>query len=119
MSHVTFLDKFNPFLKKSNYIISCLLVIILFLVLMLHLNKEVRDLDIWLHLKTGEQIILNREIPLTDNFSFTKNGEPWINHEWLFQVLAYVFFSNFGFDGLIIMQNIVFIAIFFVLFFMD
>ena len=115
MFHATFLDKINPFLKKANYTISCLLVIILFFVLMTHLNKEVRDLDIWLHLKTGEQIILNKEVSLNDQFSFTKQGQSWINHEWLFQLLSYAIYSQFGFDGLIVMQNIVFIAIFLII----
>ncbi|MFC1709823.1 tetratricopeptide repeat protein [Candidatus Omnitrophota bacterium] len=115
MSHATFLDKINPFLKKANYLVSCLLLVLLFFVLMTHLNKEVKDLDIWLHLKTGEQIALNREIPLNDSFSFTKEGQPWINHEWLFQLFSYSFYSQFGSDGLILMQNIVFMAIFLML----
>ena len=115
MSVATILDKINPSLKKANYIISCLLIVVVFLVLMIHLNKEIRDLDIWLHLKTGEQIVLNKEIPLSDSYSFTKNGQPWINHEWLFQLIAYSLYSQFGFDGLIVMQNIIFLAIFFIL----
>lgn len=115
MSVATILDKINPSLKKANYIISSLLILIVFFVVMIHLNKEIRDLDIWLHLKTGEQIVLNKEIPLNDSFSFTKEGQPWINHEWLFQLVAYSLYNQFGFDGLIVMQNIVFLAIFFVL----
>ncbi|MFH1622129.1 MAG: tetratricopeptide repeat protein [Candidatus Omnitrophota bacterium] len=115
MSLATILDKINPILKKANYVISLLLVVAFFFVLMTHLNREVRDLDIWLHLKAGEQIILNKEVPLNDPFSFTKEGQPWINHEWLFQILSYVSFTNYGVDGLIVMQNIVFIAIFLIL----
>jgi len=115
MSRATLLERINPFLKKANYTISLLLVVILFFGIMTHLNKEVRDLDIWLHLKTGEQIALNKEVPLTDIFSFTKQGQPWINHEWLFQLLTYSFQSQFGLDGLIVMQNIVFLAIFLIL----
>lgn len=118
MFHATILDKISPYLKKANYIVSCILLIILFFVLMVHLNKEIRDLDLWLHLKTGEQIFLNRAIPLIDTFSFSKENSTWINHEWLFQLLSYIFFSNVGFDGLIFMQNIVFISVFLILFLM-
>jgi len=115
MFHATTLNKINPLLRKANYTISALLIIIFFFVLMIHLNKEVRDLDIWLHLKTGEQIMLNREVPLTDPFSFSKPNAPWINHEWLFQLLSFGIYNRLGFDGLIAMQSIVFIAIFLII----
>ncbi|MDD5005679.1 MAG: CDC27 family protein [Candidatus Omnitrophica bacterium] len=118
MSLATFLNKINPRLKKANYTISALLIIILFFVLMVHLSKEVSDLDIWLHLKSGEQMVLYKQILLNDPFSFTKESQPWINHEWLFQILTYTFYNKFGFDGLILMQNIVFIAIFIIIFVM-
>lgn len=116
MFHATFLDKINNILKKANYVISCLFVIILFCVLMLHLSKEIRDLDLWLHLKTGQQILLNKSVALVDNYSFSQQQKSWINHEWLFQLLAYIIHSNFGFDGLIVMQNIIFLVIFFIIF---
>jgi tetratricopeptide (TPR) repeat protein len=117
MFHATILNKLNSLFKKSNYTISCILITILFLTLLVHLNKEIRDLDIWLHIKTGEQIVLNKIIPLKDIFSFTMEGKEWINHEWMFQALSFVCYDKLGSDGLIYMQNAVFILIFFIIFF--
>ncbi|MDD5617889.1 MAG: hypothetical protein PHG69_02240, partial [Candidatus Omnitrophica bacterium] len=116
MPAATFLNKINPHLKKANYLISAILITIFFLVLLIHLNKQIRDLDIWLHLKTGQQIIAAKAIMLNDQFSFTKQNAPWTNHEWLFQVLSYTIYKYSGFDGLLILQNIVFMAVFLLMF---
>jgi len=116
MSVATILNKVNPILKKPNYIISVLILLTFFFVLMTHLSQEVRDLDIWLHLKTGEQIVLNNKVDLTDRYSFTKPGSQWINHEWMFQIIAFLCFNKFGFDGLILLQNLVFALIFLLMF---
>src|SRR3989338_8888051 len=65
---------------------------------------EVKDLDLWLHLKTGQIIAETGSVPSVDIFSSTIAGKPWINHEWLFQVLVHYVHQFFGFDGLITMQ---------------
>jgi hypothetical protein len=105
--------------KKADFILQRLLLVFFFAILMVYASREVIDLDLWLHLKTGEVIVKTRAIPLYDIFSFTLNGKPWINHEWLFQALAYAFYSFGHSDGLIFMQNIVVIAIFLLLLFLN
>lgn len=60
------------------------------------------NLDIWFHLKTGELISATGRIPKTDPFSFTAFGNPWINHEWLFDFGAYKLYSLAGLTGLIL-----------------
>ena len=103
---------------KVDFILNRLLLIVFFAILIVYASREISDLDLWLHLKTGEVILKNGFVPLNDIFSFTIQGKPWINHEWLFQVLAYLFFSFGHADGLILMQNIVVIATFFMLYLM-
>ncbi len=46
------------------------------------------ELDVWLHQKAGLDILHEHEFPQTNTYSFTEPGSPWINHEWLFQVLV-------------------------------
>jgi hypothetical protein len=41
------------------------------------------DPDLWWHLKTGLLILDLGSLPRTDPFSFTYQGAPWFNHEWL------------------------------------
>lgn len=60
--------------------------------------------DIWWHLKTGELIWQWQEIPRYDFFSYTAFGRPWFNHEWLFQVGAWLLYSKFGVAALTVMK---------------
>ncbi|MEK7375840.1 MAG: hypothetical protein AABZ57_01555, partial [Candidatus Margulisiibacteriota bacterium] len=67
-------------------------------------NLEIRDLDIWLHIAAGKHILKMLSIPAVDIFSCSIAGKPWINHEWLFQVIVFNIFDRWGAQGLIIMQ---------------
>lgn len=102
--------------QKIDFILHRLLIAFFFCILIIYASRELADLDLWLHLKTGQFIVENRFVPLADIFSFTIAGKPWINHEWLFQVLMYLSTAAAGTDGAIITQNIVLIATFLTLF---
>ena len=65
-------------------------------------NIEIKDLDLWLHIGTGRWIVNNGfQVPQGDILSCTIPGKPWINHEWLFQVIVYWIFNNWGAEGLL------------------
>lgn len=70
-------------------------------------NLEVRDLDIWLHLRTGQYIAEHHAVPKTDILSSTVATTVWNNHEWLFQVIFYYIYHVAGFDGLLTTQSII------------
>lgn len=57
------------------------------------------DPDYFWHLKTGEYIVANRALPSGDIFSYTRLGQQWTLHEWLFEVLLYGVFSAWGTVG--------------------
>ena len=67
-----------------------LLSVLLALVAVAASASPIRSYDYWWHLKTGEIILQDRLIPRVDPFSFTAPGVPWVDHEWLFQVLVYL-----------------------------
>ncbi len=46
------------------------------------------DLDIWFHLRAGTDLLDGGGWLRTNHYSFTEPGHPWLNHEWLFQVLT-------------------------------
>jgi tetratricopeptide (TPR) repeat protein len=62
------------------------------------------DSDIFWALKSGEWIVANRWVPLTDPFSYTFAGRPWVDFTWGFQVTAYLFYALMGWGGLFILQ---------------
>ncbi len=94
-------------LKKINYIVGLLPIGALFGLIAWGATIEIKDLDLWLHLAMGKYILQHFSIPDHDILSCTIAGQPWINHEWLFQVLSYGIFSHWGPDGLLKMQMVV------------
>ncbi len=64
--------------------------------------RGVADPDFWWHLRSGELIVRSHTILRTDPFSFTRFGHPWINHEWLSDVLIFCLYRVAGFGGLIV-----------------
>ncbi len=51
--------------------------------------QPVRSYDLWWHLAAVRLMSSEGRIPASDPFSFTRAGTPWLDHEWLFQILAY------------------------------
>ena len=69
----------------------------LFVVLTLFL--PLTDPDYFWHLKAGEYIVSHRALPAGDVFSFTRSGQPWVLHEWLFEVVLFGAFATWGAAG--------------------
>jgi tetratricopeptide (TPR) repeat protein len=63
------------------------LLIVLFLILTFALGSfPLKDADIYWHLRTGDLIRQTGKVPQTDIFTFTREGTPWIDLHWVFQV---------------------------------
>ncbi|MGP0064565.1 MAG: tetratricopeptide repeat protein [Isosphaeraceae bacterium] len=45
-----------------------------------------KDADIYWHLRTGDWIRQMGQVPRTDLFTYTREGVPWIDLHWIFQV---------------------------------
>lgn len=69
--------------------LSTLLKITLFFAIALFCFRPIADYDVWYHLKTGEWIARHGRVPKEDPFSFTKQGQRWVAHEWLSQLSMY------------------------------
>jgi len=78
--------------------------------------RNVTDPDFWWHLKTGQLMAQDHRIFYTDPFSSTRNGHPWINHEWLPDLLTFFIYRVSGFSGLIVTFALVIAAGFMVLY---
>ncbi|HEV8376310.1 MAG TPA: hypothetical protein VGR38_08805 [Candidatus Polarisedimenticolia bacterium] len=62
--------------------------------------QPVRSYDLGWHLATGRLMVSEGGIPRTDPFSFTRSGTPWLDHEWLFQIPAYLGYAAAGWKAL-------------------
>lgn len=65
--------------------LSLLAPVLLGLLLSWH---SLSDFDIWLHHRVGQDILAEGSIPQSNTFSFVATDQSWLNHEWLFQLLA-------------------------------
>jgi len=64
--------------------------------------RNVTDPDVWWHLRTGQLILQNHAVFHTDPYSFTKFGQPWVNHEWLSDLVIFIVYRTAGWAGLIL-----------------
>lgn len=58
------------------------------------------DTDTWWHLRSGAWMVEHRQILTHDEFSLTRQGQPWVNHSWLSQLPMYALWNAFGYAGL-------------------
>jgi hypothetical protein len=54
------------------------------------------DADLWFHLADGDYILAHGRVPQTDPFSFTRVGELWVPHSWLFDVGVTLAWNKLG-----------------------
>lgn len=51
------------------------------------------DADLWWHLRAGQVMFEQKQILLTDVFSFTRFGENWVNAFWVSELLLFGLYS--------------------------
>jgi hypothetical protein len=75
---------------------SQLMAAILFVMLFALAVRIPLDTDTWWHLRSGEYILTNHAVPLTDPFSLTRLNQPWVDQSWGAQIILYGFFRLLG-----------------------
>jgi hypothetical protein len=73
--------------------------VILFALLFALAARIPTDTDTWWHIRSGEYTLSNGMI-YADPFSFTKAGQPWVNHSWGAQIVLYGVWQAAGNLGL-------------------
>lgn len=94
-----------------------LLISLLFaLVFSMHLYFDPHDTDLWLHLAAGRIIDEQGSLPATDVLTFTRQGQPWSMHEWLYQIFVYKLFLFSGLQGLLVFKALIIVFVLLLLF---
>ena len=97
------MDRVSAWLKNADITFA----LILFLGLLAFTARPATDPDLWWHLRTGQWMVENHQIPHSDPFSFTRTRSPWVSHEWLSELLLFEIWRFNGWAGLIIFSAIV------------
>jgi hypothetical protein len=58
--------------------------------------QAAKNYDWWWQLASGRLMVAQGRLLDSDPFSFTRPGFPWLNHEWLFQLVGYLGFRVAG-----------------------
>ena len=66
--------------------------------------KNISNPDLFWHLSAGERILTDWRLPDADWLSFTRAGAPWVDFEWLSQVLFTLLYRAVGWWGLIALK---------------
>lgn len=59
------------------------------------------DADTWIGLAAGRQILASPQVPTVDSFSFTCDGQPWYNQNWLTHACQYWLYFNISPDAVV------------------
>lgn len=58
------------------------------------------DPDLGWHLRVGQEILENREVPHIEHYIFSLEGSRWVDHEWLSNAGVYWIYANLGYAAL-------------------
>ena len=94
-------------------LISTILVALVAIVLCV---RQLHEPDIWWQLRTGEYITEHGEVPKVDVFSYTHEGEPWVNVKWFTEVIMAAVAKSLGPENLMLVQMLALALIGFFLF---
>lgn len=87
-----------------KYLISrnILTVALLFFLTSFFLNNSLSylDPDLGWHLKAGEFVFLNHDVPRAEINDYTLEGKTWVDHEWLINYLSFIIERHSGYVAL-------------------
>jgi tetratricopeptide (TPR) repeat protein len=106
---------FFNFSQKTIQRIFILSLFILISALSL-IKISLQDNDLWFHIKAGEYIFNNHQIPKENIFAYTESTGLWVDHSWLFQILVFLINRHFGPQGLCLLRFLIVLSIFFLLY---
>jgi len=88
-------------MQKSAFtkIIWILFYIFVF-VFLLKNSYNYLDPDLGWHLKVGEQILTEKQVPDINYYNYTLNQKKWVDHEWLSNAIMFWLYDNFGYLSL-------------------
>ena len=95
------------FLPTYSDVLFVFIVIFSFIAGEMGWQRLLQDSDTGLHIRIGDYILANRQVPTHDMFSFSLPGQTWYAFEWLTEVLFSFLHTRFGLKGVVLVSGIV------------
>ena len=70
-------------------------------------SDTIADPDLWGHIRFGHDILETGTIVQIDRYSYRTADQPWINHEWLSEVIFAFLYGRWGPPGLVVLKVLV------------
>jgi len=107
MMNIAMLKKYNLSEKILKPATFAILIIFLFSFLLIPVEFE----DVWWHIKTGEWIVENMQVPHHDPFTSIETQTPWVFTQWLGSTIYYGVYKAGGAPGLKLFRVIFFLTV--------
>lgn len=101
--------------QKTNNIFKFILYAIAFILVFYSLPNVIYDTDYMWHIKLGEYIYENKTIPTTNIFGYFDTLK-FFSHEWLFDLVMYLFYNIADDNGVLVF---VFLNVIFMIYMLD
>ena len=90
--------------KFSLSLWNATILILVFTGILIATSRTTADPDLWGHIRFGKDIWQTKTLPTHNLYSFTAPGHPWINHEWLSELIFYGIYNLLGDPGLLLFK---------------
>ena len=97
---------------KTQALLEFLVPILVFIIL----TRTPQDADMWWHLSAGQVMWQSKTILLTDTFSYTRFGHPWVNAFWISEIVFYLAYKLGGYFSLTLLVALIGAATFYFLY---
>ncbi len=97
-------------LKYAPLVLALLLPFILSI-------RTIDEPDFWWQIKDGQRILSEHQVPKTEDYSFTANGNKWVDGYAIGQVILYLLYKFFSAAGVEIFVGIVICSAFLIAYF--
>jgi len=89
---------------RAVFSFPVMLASIIVVFVFLGMGSSVGDPDLWWHLRNAEYLFTHLTTPQVDFYSYTTNGYPWMNHEWLAEIPYYLAWRMGGLMGVYVLS---------------
>jgi len=89
---------------KANVLLPRAFVVCVICFALFQFSKNETDIDLWGHVIFGQDFLHTGQLARTEPYSWTANGQPWINHEIVSEVALALAHRALGGPGLLLLK---------------
>jgi hypothetical protein len=92
---------------RSSSLLRRAFVVCVICLAVFQFSENTTDIDLWGHVLFGEEFLHTGHLERTDPYSWTTNGQPWVNHEIIAEAALALAHRALGGAGLLLLKMVV------------